>query len=46
MKRILLSMCLLAGISLAGNANNLKIENIAFDQSAGTMSFDISWENS
>lgn len=31
---------------LAGKANNLKIENITFDQAGGTLSFDISWENS
>lgn len=31
---------------LSANANNLKIENVAYDQAAGNLTFDISWENS
>lgn len=46
MKRILLSICLIMAACLTGKANNLKIENISFDQVAGSLSFDISWDNS
>ncbi|MEL6560116.1 MAG: hypothetical protein AAFQ94_18140 [Bacteroidota bacterium] len=46
MKKIFLSVCLIMAVCLSSKANNLKIENIVFDQLAGTLSFDISWENS
>lgn len=46
MKKILLSLVLIIAACLAGKANNLKIENISFDQGQGTLSFDVSWDNS
>ncbi|MEL7145469.1 MAG: hypothetical protein AAFO69_03805 [Bacteroidota bacterium] len=46
MKKQLLIITLLLATICCVKANNLKIENLAFDQAAETLSFDISWENS
>ncbi|MEL6559818.1 MAG: hypothetical protein AAFQ94_16635, partial [Bacteroidota bacterium] len=46
MKRTLLSFLLFVTVSLSAKANNLTIENVAYDQVNGTLTFDISWENS
>ncbi|MGB3467794.1 MAG: SUMF1/EgtB/PvdO family nonheme iron enzyme [Cyclobacteriaceae bacterium] len=46
MKKYLLSICLIAILSLSARANNLQIANVAYDQDASTLTFDISWENS
>ena len=46
MKKQLLITTLLLATIFCVKANNLKIENLTFDQAAKTLSFDISWENS